>query len=663
MMRHLLTLIYLLTISVVLYGQPGKDCVDSIPFVKMSLEDLMQINISVASKSPMNSREAPGIVTIITEEEIRKSGSNDLMQVLQQVSGLDFGVDVDGIVGMGVRGNWGHEGKILMLWDGMEMNEDLYSTLQFGMHYPLDHVKQIEVIRGPGSSIYGGNAEYAVINIITRNNEKFNGLYVNAINSWLKNTNGTHGISIAGGKSFGDAHINLSTSYYDAIRSDQEYTDYNGKTYDMSNQSRLSNTQYRLDFFLKGLTVTGLYDMYSVDQRDGYDRIYIRHYKTEFNTGHISANYRIKINEKLIVTPGLRVKIEQPWSYRKNILDDNFHPFNTTVNKKVFYLNTVYDPSQNVNISTGLEYYNLLAHENIDTNYFNNGKKNFSVDNYSLYVQSIIKFNWINLIAGSRIDYNPFNGACLVPRIGLTRVWDNFHFKTLYSLAFRTPSIENMNVSPGIKSEQTRVAEIEVGLRLASRSYLTANVYDISTSNTILFYYDDNLEDQYKNERLTGTRGFEIEYKWKSEGWYTLLNYSYFTTAGHPVIYIYQSPGHEGSPLAFPAHELNLSSNIRLFNGVEINPSATYFSKRYSYLEKDNGAAESIEYPQTLYCNLALNFDNLFYKGVLFQVSSQNITDSKVYFIQPYNGGHMPLPGSGRSIQLKLTYLFSFKDK
>lgn len=78
------------------------------------------------------------------------------MQVLQLIPGFDFGVDVEGIVGIGVRGNWAHEGKVLMLWDGLEMNEDLYSTLQFGGHYPVGQIKRIEIIRGPGSAIYGG---------------------------------------------------------------------------------------------------------------------------------------------------------------------------------------------------------------------------------------------------------------------------------------------------------------------------------------------------------------------------------------------------------------------------------------------------------------------------------------------------------------------------
>ena len=113
----------------------------------------MNINVSVASILPSTGRESPGIITVITADEINRTGVQDLMQVLQQVPGFDFGVDVEGVIGIGVRGNWAHEGKALLLWDGMELNEDLYATLQFVQHYPIDRIKQIEVIRGPGSAV------------------------------------------------------------------------------------------------------------------------------------------------------------------------------------------------------------------------------------------------------------------------------------------------------------------------------------------------------------------------------------------------------------------------------------------------------------------------------------------------------------------------------
>ena len=124
----------------------------------LSLADLLDTQVDVASKKAQTSRETPGIVSVITRDDIVASGARDLVDVLALVPGFAPGVDVEGVVDLGIRGQWGHEGKILMLIDGQPMNELLYSTLQLGHHYPLENIDRIEVIRGPGSAIYGGYA-------------------------------------------------------------------------------------------------------------------------------------------------------------------------------------------------------------------------------------------------------------------------------------------------------------------------------------------------------------------------------------------------------------------------------------------------------------------------------------------------------------------------
>ena len=88
---------------------------DSLSFFEMSLEDLMKVEVTVASKKALTTRESPGIVTLITEEEIRNSGAQDLIDILKMVPGFDFGVDVEGVVDVAVRGNWAHgrEGVII----------------------------------------------------------------------------------------------------------------------------------------------------------------------------------------------------------------------------------------------------------------------------------------------------------------------------------------------------------------------------------------------------------------------------------------------------------------------------------------------------------------------------------------------------------------------
>src|SRR5262249_41149239 len=103
---------------------------------ELSLEALLNSEIDVATIKAQPTRETAGIVTMITREEIVNSGARDLTDVLAMVPGFAFAVDVQGTVDIGVRGNWGHEGKTLLLVDGLEMNELLYSTNALGNHYP-----------------------------------------------------------------------------------------------------------------------------------------------------------------------------------------------------------------------------------------------------------------------------------------------------------------------------------------------------------------------------------------------------------------------------------------------------------------------------------------------------------------------------------------------
>src|SRR5262245_40337154 len=115
-----------------------------------TLEDLLNMKTSVATKKEVGSRASPGIVTIITDEEIRSLGARDLIDVLRLVPGITFAYDTQGVVSLGIRGLWAQEGKVLLLVDGIEMNELQYAGLTFGNEFPVDQIKRVEIIRGPG---------------------------------------------------------------------------------------------------------------------------------------------------------------------------------------------------------------------------------------------------------------------------------------------------------------------------------------------------------------------------------------------------------------------------------------------------------------------------------------------------------------------------------
>ncbi|MBK7861870.1 MAG: TonB-dependent receptor plug domain-containing protein [Archangiaceae bacterium] len=126
------------------------------------------MSVASATGVTVSTAESPGVVTVITREEIHDMGARDLIDVLRFVPGFDFSNDVEGTVGLTVRGIWALEGKALVLLDGMPYNDLEYGNVLFGNRAPVDLIERIEIIRGPGSAIYGGFAALAVINIVTR---------------------------------------------------------------------------------------------------------------------------------------------------------------------------------------------------------------------------------------------------------------------------------------------------------------------------------------------------------------------------------------------------------------------------------------------------------------------------------------------------------------
>jgi outer membrane receptor for ferrienterochelin and colicin len=128
--------------------------------------------VTAASKRPQPMSETPSIVTVITAEEIRTQGYRTLGEALQTVRGLYARYDRN-YTYLGVRGvqrPGDYNNKVLLTLDGHTLNSPIYGDASFGRELGLDleRVERIEVIRGPGSALYGSNAVLAVVNVVTR---------------------------------------------------------------------------------------------------------------------------------------------------------------------------------------------------------------------------------------------------------------------------------------------------------------------------------------------------------------------------------------------------------------------------------------------------------------------------------------------------------------
>lgn len=141
----------------------------------ISLDSLLNIKINSASKSFETSRDAPASVSIITADEIEKFGYTSFAEVLNGARGFYLSYDRN-YTYLGVRGfsrPTDYNDRILITINGHSMNETYYGEAPLGteLTIPVCAISRVEIIRGPGSVVYGSNAMFAVINIVTKNTE------------------------------------------------------------------------------------------------------------------------------------------------------------------------------------------------------------------------------------------------------------------------------------------------------------------------------------------------------------------------------------------------------------------------------------------------------------------------------------------------------------
>jgi iron complex outermembrane recepter protein len=145
----------------------------------LTLEDLLHREISSVSKRPEDWFKAPAAVFVITDEDIRRSGARTFPEILRMAPGIQVAQVDSSKWAVGSRGqNDLFSDKLLVMMDG----RTLYSPVNSGVFwdiqdYLLEDIERIEVVRGPGGTLWGANAVNGVINIITKSARDTVGTY------------------------------------------------------------------------------------------------------------------------------------------------------------------------------------------------------------------------------------------------------------------------------------------------------------------------------------------------------------------------------------------------------------------------------------------------------------------------------------------------------
>lgn len=507
----------------------------------ISLDSLLNIKISAASKYLQKANDIPASVTIITSEEISKYGYKNLSDVLQSIKGFYISYDRNYSY-LGVRGfsrPTDYNNRVLLLLNGHSVNENIYGSAYIGydLGINLNSVERIEIVRGPSSALYGSNAMLAVINVITKKGSAIDGLQVNAEVGSYRNLQ----TAARYGKEFSnDLDVFVSGSIGDIKGEDQFYPEYNGIAQNLDWEK----------FF--GFTSTLSYKNFSL-----FGKISSR--KKGIPTGAYDMLFNQPESNTLDEYQFIDLKYEGEIGIDKSVLlrayYDNYNYFGTyqydfianDASKGSWFGTEAqlrWDLTTSNRLIAGIDYkYNRRAtfkNWNTEMIVFDG---NFPSSLGSFYLQNEYQaLDNLSLTLGLRLDkYSVFKMFTSPRGAIIYQPAKSSTFKLLYGEAFRIPNVYEVNYhdpytqfkrSDNLKSEKIATSELIWEQRISDETFSTVSVFRYDMKNLIdtkidtadSFKYFDNVD----NIRAIGLE-FEIKTRTKEDLNY-YFNYSLQST-------------------------------------------------------------------------------------------------------------------------------------
>lgn len=512
----MVTISLLLAISLQspLIAQETEDLMD------MSLDDLLNMEVTTASKSAEKLSDAPGVISVVTKDELERFGGTTLRDILERVPGLiSSGANYTNRTTIAPRGDQikQNSSHVLILINGRPVREvqeggvssDILET------FPVNIIERIEVIKGPGSVLYGSDAFSAVINVITVKAEK-NSLSVTG----LSEIGGGYGTSGDFTFKMGDLSIVAAGRYYEKTEWETPFkTSYWVSIPDppfyvaMDTTINVSIPDKGPGAYL-GVNYKGLSLMSSYNQ-----------WKTYYFSG--SSIWEVEL-KKYFTNLGYNQKVSENWDMDFNVTYAHSDLNGELISKRSCY-NLVAEWTNSITLTTKTKLvigglYNK-----------NSGEESSLLENYpAIPIGTVVSEGDVNSLASyAQIDYRLFESLKLiggmqankveniklnvVPRAGL--IWypvSRFNVKALYSEAFRAPSINEVNMNfvgfllgnPDLEPE--KVATIDLSLSYqGEQTQLAVNLFQSKMSNIVQIYYST-----YENRGNVTYQGAEFEGKY-----------------------------------------------------------------------------------------------------------------------------------------------------
>lgn len=495
---------------------------------KLSIEELINIKVTSVLKTPQPWSHTSAAITIITQDDIRRSGAVGIPDLLRTVPGVQVSKIEEDIYAITIRGfNDIHANKLLVMVDGLSVYNHIFSGVIWShLDLFIEDIDRIEIIRGPGSSVWGANAVNGVINIITRKADKTQGAVV-------RFSGGSQNTVISGARYGGNLGDTFYRFYVKGVEKCDDYLTQSGLRATGNIHSGMTGLRIDREFNnTDSLSFQGKFVRYMSDINEYNPRLQEQSARSvDQRAGHLQSQWRHTFSENSKTTLQMYYQYEKRKSdYRFDVLDFDFqHDYDLTSRHQVVW--GVGYRRINDNLKKGL--LGGYVYDPMESD----------LQLFSFFGQDTVQLvpDTLNMTLGSKFEHNDFTGLEIQP--SLRASWMPSHrnaFWAAISRAVRTPSrIESdaMTQMPGIiqtKGDKDFDSEDLTACEVGYRSNLSDNVlldlalfYNIYDNLATYRKLDKNIW-QITNNMEGETYGAEVMIDYRPmEGWRLYGAYSF----------------------------------------------------------------------------------------------------------------------------------------
>jgi len=564
--RSLFSLLLLLLLGIYQSAFAKSDSDDRFDhFISLSLEDLVSLETTIATASKQTTTKAPAVVTLITQEDIKATGATNLFEVLEGVPGVHIRISQFGnrpiVQFRGAKGR-----QTLIMINGNSMTDLVWSFGIFWKGLPASAIERVEIIRGPGSALFGADASAGVINVITKTAARaehsevgVRGGSFNSKSAWLEHGNSYKGYSInltanisdtdgynplieSDGQTLSDISTGSNASYAPG-KAQFGYRNEDIRFSVAKNNWRL-NTAYMSSRDLQiGLTGFGVLDPVTKanDKRINIDLFYnnadlgkdweldmelrFQHYDYASGIGFVERPPGFDDGSGGIYPDG---QINRQISDERRIIFEASTLYTGFKNHSIrmgagYTLHDLYAITHMVNFGTGPDGNPIAPGSGLvdisNTPYAFAPEKERKISH--IYLQDIWTISsTLELTAGARYDdYSDF-GNTINPRLAL--VWqstEKLTTKLMYGQAFRPPSYLELfdetsftTPNPDLDPERSETLDMVFSYAAHKNLQLQVNFYYFQLTDIIT---NNRTTGQFENGGDHSIRGIELEARWQ----------------------------------------------------------------------------------------------------------------------------------------------------